>query len=365
MHPSAGPVQTDTTTLATGTLSTLLHDHPFREMPISRHPATHTADGAARTLARPEFSLEIAVRSLRSPTGHGRRDNQDNFLVVDGQGRARFLWHEQEATLQLLDWPAGHQRLAVLDGMGGHSNGQEAAEKTVEGLLDLPAAFTLDQISVALTTLHRQLYQEFQQAGLETGCTLIVLEIPAAGPALLFHVGDSRFYAVDSRQARCLTVDHVPATHLAMLGLLDGAQWRRQVHLQTSSQISQAFILGSTLGVPSLYAETIDAELFELHDGNLPLFLRGLSDRRTLVLEPGWIYLLASDGLWHLSEPQAFIQRWPALLAQPQSPLEELLDTMLAELAQAIRQQQSQPDDNCTIILARQTVWTGKRANRP
>ena len=45
--------------------------------------------------------------------------------------------------------------------------------------------------------------------------------------------------------------------------------------------------------------------------------------------------------------------------------LEELLDTMLAELAQAIRQQKSQPDDNCTIVLARQTVWAGKRANRP
>lgn len=325
-------------------------------MPIPRHPVANALDTSDQTPARPEFPLEIAVRSLRSPTGHGRRENQDNYLVVDGQGQARFLWREQETMMQLRDWPPGHQRLAVLDGMGGHSNGREAAERTVEGLLDLPAACTLDQISDGLTALHRRLYREFQEAGLETGCTLILLEIPITGPALLFHVGDSRFYAIDSRQARCLTVDHVPATHLAMLGLLDSAQWREQVHRRPNSQISQAFILGSTLGVPSLHVETIGAELFELHEGNLPLFLRGLSDRRTLTLEPERTYLLASDGLWHLADPQAFIQRWPALLVQPHGSLEEFLDAMLTELAETIRQQRSQPDDNCTVILARTTA---------
>ena len=35
--------------------------------------------------------LEVAVRSLRSPTDHGRRENQDNYLVVDGQGRGRHV----------------------------------------------------------------------------------------------------------------------------------------------------------------------------------------------------------------------------------------------------------------------------------
>lgn len=336
----------------------------MKKMPIFHHPAINISETSERTLARPDFPLEIAVRSLRTPTGEGRRENQDNYLVVDDQGLARFLWREQETRLHLRDWPSGHWRIAVLDGMGGHSNGREAAEKTVEGLLDMPATFSLDQISGALTGLHRRLYHEFQQAGLESGCTLIVLELPASGPALLFHVGDSRMYAVDSQQARCLTVDHVPATHLAMLGLLDGAQWRQQVHLQTSSQISQAFIMGSTLGMPSLYVETIDAELFELHDGNLPLFLRGLSDRRTLTLEPGVTYLLASDGLWHLSSPQAFIERWPVLLGQPHVSLDGLLDTLLAELARTIRWQGCLPDDNCTVILVRQPVPDGEKRKR-
>jgi hypothetical protein len=40
----------------------------------------------------------------------------------------------------------------------------------------------------------------------------------------LFHVGDSRAYAIDAEQVECLTVDHVPATHLALIGLMDNAQ---------------------------------------------------------------------------------------------------------------------------------------------
>ena len=298
-------------------------------------------------------SLEIATRSLRSPTGHGRLENQDNYLVIDGQGLARLLWRERETELCLSDWPAGHRRLAVLDGMGGHSHGREAAEKTVEGLLDLPAAVDLDLISRSLNALHRQLHRQFQADGLESGCTLILLEIPPSGSAFLFHVGDSRVYAVNTQRAQCLTVDHVPATHMAMLGLMDGAQWMQRVHAQANSQISQAFVLGSTLGAPQIYAESIAEDLFELHEGNLPLFLRGLSDRRALELKAGWVYLLASDGLWHLDNPQAFIQRWPMLLGRPEHSLDELADALLAELAEEIRRQRSQPDDNCTVILVR------------
>lgn len=317
------------------------------------HTAMNFTDVPDLMLSPTGQPLEIAVRSLRSPTGHGRLENQDNYLVIDGQGQARMLWRERETSLRLPDWPHGHRRLAVLDGMGGHSHGREAAEKTVEGLLDLPAAANLASITRDLDTLHRRLHRQFQEAGLETGCTLILLEIPPVGPALLFHVGDSRVYAVNARRVQCLTVDHVPATHMAMLGLVDGAQWMQRVHVQANSQISQAFVLGSTLGAPQLYAEVIAEELFELHEGNLPLFLRGLGDRRALDLEPGWVYLLASDGLWHLSDPQAFIQRWPALVGRSERPLEELADALLAELAEDIRRQHSQPDDNCTIILAR------------
>lgn len=304
--------------------------------------------------------LEIAVRSLRSPTGRGRRENQDNYLIINGAGHARWLWNEQETTLCLPHWPPGHWRLALLDGMGGHSHGRETAEKTIEGLLYLAATTDLAQVSKGLEALHRQLRRQFQAEGFQTGCTLILLEIPAEGPALLFHVGDSRLYAASADEVRCLTVDHVPATHLAMLGLMGSAQWSQQVHGQANSQISQAFALGSTLGVIKPRPDAITEELFELHEGNLPLFLRGLGDRRTLELEPGWVYLLASDGLWHLSDPQAFIRHWPRLLGDVERPLEELADRLLAALIRAIRRQRSQPDDNCTFILARLSPQNGR-----
>lgn len=301
-------------------------------------------------------ALDIAVRSLRSPTGQGRRENQDNYLIIDEHGQARLLWAEQETRLRLTDWPAGHRRVAVLDGMGGHSHGREAAEQTVEGLLNIPASTDLDTLSRALDALHDRLHERFRAADLESGCTLVLLEIPARGPALLCHVGDSRLYAISADSIDCLTVDHVPATHMAMLGLMGSAQWRQLVHAQRSSEISQAFILGSTLGVPQLYAETIEASLFVLNDGNMPLFLHGLGDRRAITLDEDRVYLLASDGLWNLHQPKVFVQRWPALLVQPQQPLDQLLDRLLAELADTIRAQGCQPDDNSTVILLRRAA---------
>jgi len=80
-----------------------------------------------------------------------------------------------------------------------------------------------------------------------------------------------------------------------------------------------------------------------------------MGDRRLLTLESNWIYLLASDGLWHLLNPQVFIRRWPSLLNRPQHSLEYLVDILLDELADFIRQQRSQPDDNCTVVLLRKS----------
>lgn len=301
----------------------------------------------------PVVRLDIAARTLLCPVDGVRSENQDNYLIIDTDGAARYLHDQQETGRRLADWPEGHRRLAVLDGMGGHSFGRQAAELAVEGLLQLPAMDDLDELGAELDTLHAVLHKEMHRYGGEPGCTLTLLEIGPSGQALLFHAGDSRLYAVDGRRADCLTVDHVPATKLAMMGLIDEAEWRQQVHVHPGSLLSQAFILGTTLSDASPFGASLEPTLYPLDDGNLPPFLQGRADRRRLDLEPDRVYLLASDGLWHLNEPLEYIRHWPALLDQPDQPLERLLEGLFSELVAVTRQAAYPSGDNCTAVAFR------------
>lgn len=307
--------------------------------------------------SQPPVVVETALRSIVAPTRQGRQENEDNYLLIDGSGQARFLRNQREVRQQLSDWPAGHHRLAVLDGMGGHSHGREAAELTVTGLLALPAATELATLSSELDLLHRRLHRAMQREGGEPGCTLTLVEIPPSGPALLFHVSDSRLYRMDADQAVCLTIDHVPATRLALRGHIDAAQWQTLVHERNGFQVNQAFVLGNNLD-PTLAETVLNEDLYVLHDGNLPPFLQGLGDRRLLDLMPGQVYLLASDGLWHLSRPQEFVQRWPTLLGRSDKPLKVLLDDLFVELIMATHDEPLLRGDNCTAIAFRVPVTT-------
>lgn len=297
--------------------------------------------------------LEVAVRSIISPTAQGRTENEDNYLIIDAEGKARFLLNQQETFHQVGGWSKGQIRLAILDGLGGHSRGREATEKTVTGLLQIPAATEIGTLTEALKTLHTRLHREMHRYGEEPGCTLTMLEILPSGTALLFHVGDSRLYVIDAEGPGCLTVDHVPATQFAMLGMIDEEEWLQQVHERPGSQLSQAFILGNTLDQQTVYRDRLNEGLFELHDGNLPAFLKGCGDRRPIALEPDCVYLLASDGLWHLSRPGDFILRWPEILVQPDKPLPVLLDDLFKELAATMSQEKYLKGDNSTAIAIR------------
>ena len=298
--------------------------------------------------------FEVAVRSILSPSETDRDENQDNYLIVDTQGVARYLSNQQDTSKKLQHWSPGHVRLAVLDGMGGHVNGRQAVERAIEGVLEIHATNDLAELSRALEDLHKRLHGEMQRPGQNPGCTLTLLEIPPVGPALLFHVGDSRLYAVDNDSAKCLTVDHVPSTKYAMFGQMDERSWRHQVYEQSGSVISQAFILGNSLAGESLFDDALREGLLELGDHNLPKFLHGLGDRRTIKLDTEPVYLLASDGLWNLSDPMQFIHRWPQTLAMPKDqPLQTLLDDLFVELACVAGEDDSSGGDNTTAIALR------------
>jgi len=294
----------------------------------------------------PRFA--VACRSLVGPRGDIGQENQDNYLLVDVQGQAECLKDQQRHRFAVADWPAGQVRLALLDGVGGHGQGRQVAERIVEEIAGLPAFQTQADLNAALDALHHRIRQEFSGAAKAPGATLLLLEIPPERDPMLFHVGDSRLYAIDAQEALCLTVDHAPPTSYHLQGLIDAVEWQRQVHEENRSRISQAFGLGSSLRSPGILVP----ELLELSPDNLPPDLAAYADRRSVPLAEDRYYLLASDGFWTYPQPQEFIRRWPEILcARPQPRIDYLLDDLFE--AHILASGDLADVDNSTAILLR------------
>jgi serine/threonine protein phosphatase PrpC len=292
-------------------------------------------------------ALDVAALSRRGAGPRLREENQDNFLVIDAGGSATWLHGQRVQRQAVPGWPAGHARLAVLDGMGGHGHGREAAEAVVQGLLALPACSDGAALAAQLDRLHARLQADFAgTAGPRPGTTLTLLELAPGAAPLLYHVGDSRLYEIVRARATPLTVDHVPATGFAIGGLLGEAEWWQQVHGEHRPQLSQAFILGNAFADPA----RLDDALFALTPERLPPWLAPLADRRPIALRPGASYLLATDGLWSCSDPYGWIGQWPQLLGGAADAA-----TMLAALLAAY---EAHPGaffhpDNITAVLIR------------
>lgn len=261
----------------------------------------------------PLFDVAVASRIGAGPAARTRAENQDNFVVIDFDGRACRLHEQQPRCERIAGWPSGHGRIAVLDGMGGHGHGREAAEALAAALLALPPCASLDELCTRLDALHATLQARFAHpadAAARPGTTLTLLELRLEAAPLLYHVGDSRLYQLGPERATCLSIDHVPATVAALAGRLGEADWRRQVHGRHGPQIAQAFILGNAFADPARLSDG----LFALDAGNLPDWLAHLADRRALPLQRDCAYLLATDGFWSCAAPDAFVAHWPALL---------------------------------------------------
>lgn len=262
----------------------------------------------------PCFDVAVASRiGIDAPGVATRAENQDNFVVIDFDGRACLLRDGQPQHHALAHWPTGHGRLAVLDGMGGHGHGREAAEAVAQALLEMPSCASLDELGRRLDAVHAELQTRFAAGtagSARPGTTLTLLELRPHGAPLLYHVGDSRLYRLARDGATPLTVDHVPATVAALAGRLDQAGWRAQVYGRHAPQIAQAFILGNAFADPARLSDP----LFALTPDKLPAWLAHLPDRRLLPVEAGAAYLLATDGFWSCAEPDRVTRRWPALL---------------------------------------------------
>jgi serine/threonine protein phosphatase PrpC len=261
----------------------------------------------------PHLDIAAGTSAGANPALH--LENQDNLLLIDTRGRAVFMRDQQAQQEQLAGWTFGHVRLAVLDGMGGHGQGREAAEAVVAGLLAIPPCDSIKVLARHLDALHARLQNEFAANGdsaKRPGTTLTLLELPPGKAPLLYHVGDSRLYEITPQRVFPMTVDHVPATAFAMAGVLGEQEWWQQVHGEHRSQIAQAFILGNAFTNPAALSDP----LFELSRKTLPPYLSHLPDRRAIELRPDAVYLLATDGFWACAEPHLWVGSWPQLLAQ-------------------------------------------------
>lgn len=166
--------------------------------------------------------------------------------------------------------------MAVADGMGGHSQGQVAAQMLVSTLTDLfkarakphlpdVPAFLLDGIYAAHDAINEYALRNKMNDPPRTTCVVGVLQ---RGVAYWAHVGDSRLYHFSNRKFVSRTHDHSAVQQLVDDGLLEEEQMC--VHPDRNK-------LYNSIGGYSLP----DIELSD------PVLLR-----------EGDVLLLCSDGVW-------------------------------------------------------------------
>jgi len=267
-----------------------------------------------------------------------REENQDNYLLIDGDGWAQSLRDDRPYRRRLTAWPKGHWRLCIFDGMGGHVGGKAFAADAVESLLAEPfAPRSASRRRERLYAIHQALYERHHQGPRSPGSTLIWVDIHPDGTLRLLNLGDSRAWLCRDERWKMLTHDHTEAEFLWR----DGDPPREVV---PSHVIAQALGFGS-------FGLMHDA------DGNKPLRLssrlrldlpgegRGHADLITLPLRRGDLLLLASDGLWSGDAGDEGPEKLMVGMERD-APEDQVRNLLLAALERGA-------DDNLTAILCR------------
>jgi serine/threonine protein phosphatase PrpC len=290
--------------------------------------------------------------SLASPLGRCGVDNQDNLVVVGPTGQSLWLQGGRPVRATVPGWPAGHCRFAVLDGMGGHGHSGRLSEYVARALARLPPFRDLPTMTAALQALHDTTRAEFgdpapsPRSPRGAGTTLLMLEVPVARHAMLFHVGDSRLFRLADDGLDLLTIDHCPTTDSLLRGELSTDGWQRQIVSATDRRLTQAFGLGA-LDARGRFTPALRAH----GPGQLPEALAGLADRRHVPLDGGALFLLATDGLWCAADPAA---RLGAVARAVRIAADDGLDAGADRLRSVIAAGRGDDlDDNATFILLR------------
>jgi PPM family protein phosphatase len=260
------------------------------------------------SLPRGEAGLRIEYADL-SLVGD-RDDNQDRVAIAAGE----------QATL-----------LAVVDGMGGHSDGSRAAETALKSLLE-SFSQTPQPLFDPLGFLHLSLSKAHDEV-VRMGAALSVDSRPRAttaiclvqeGAAYWAHVGDSRVYLIRQGAVMDRTRDH---SHVELL-LRDG----KITEAELQGHPMRNFVECCLGGDPTIPEMT-------------------LSGRK--LLKSGDVLLLCTDGIWaNLSDAEiaAFYRVAEGTNLPPEMPL------ALGALGRRAVQASAPYSDNSTAAALR---WLG------
>jgi serine/threonine protein phosphatase PrpC len=160
---------------------------------------------------------------------------------------------------------------AVADGIGGHERGELASALAVAALVAEmrrpgPVAARLRAGFAEANRRIVSMQRALGQVERAMGTTLTALAVRQDGRAAVCHLGDSRLYRLRGDRLELLTEDHSVAAELVRTGGLEPAEALRH---------PQRHVLTRSLG----------------------LVPEATPDQFSLGLEPGDLYLLATDGL--------------------------------------------------------------------
>nr|KAJ8743916.1 serine/threonine-protein phosphatase [Delftia sp. PS-11] len=193
----------------------------------------------------------------------------------------------------------------LADGAGGHGHGELAAQLTVqavlEGFRDNPLFAPASLASLISQAEHKVCGQQTASVSrMHMSATVVVLCLDVQqGRALWAHWGDSRLYLFRKGRVHVCTQDHSIVQQLLHAGLYEEADPRR---------LPNRNVLAGAIGAEGQVPPTVRAD--------------------ALVLEPGDVFLLCSDGLWEdLHETQM-----ESLLARSRHP-DEWIQRMVEHVA--------------------------------
>jgi len=223
---------------------------------------------------------------------------------------------------------------AVIDGVGGESGGEVAAQTALDILKSRLSRRTTDAgrlIREAIALANKQIYEQAQAnpalAGMACVLTVAVVD---DGRATIGHVGDSRLYLLRPNEIRKVTRDHSP------VGAREDAGEISEEEAMRHPRRNEIFRdVGSSPHQP-------DEE--------------GFIDLLHIRLEPDSALLLCSDGLSDLVPSQTILAVTEANAGDPQAAVRELI-------AQA---NAAGGKDNVSVVLVQGELYAaGVRGRKP